>query len=394
MTTETTTWVGSELAGGRYKVTDLLGEGGMAFVYRARDRSLDTDVVIKVPRSAMLGDAAFAGRFTREVRSLVRLVHPHIVRVHDVGEHEGSPFAVMQYLSGGSLRDRQSEVGSDGKPLPTPPDDLGTWLEDIAAALDFIHQQGYVHRDVKPDNILFDAHGNAYLSDFGVAKVLADTRPAANRTVLTGGGFIFGTPHYMAPEILLGHDYDGRVDQYALAVMTYELLSGRYPFDGATPAAILLQQTSRSPQLLDGLLPSFPKPAALVVQQGLSIDPEKRHANCAAFARAVLQALGETSILASPPPTSTSTSTAVPLPEGMTTVTCPGCSIVFRLPAEAQGKRLRCGSCRRISRHRIRSCRAGSASAAHPHAPRQLDGSAHQRRGRPSAGGRHANKRR
>lgn len=358
MAAATTDWVGLELAGGRYQVKARLGEGGMASVYCAHDVSLDTEVVIKVPRAAMLGDPAFAGRFAREVRSLVRLIHPHIVRIHDVGEHEGTPYAVMQYLSGGSLRDRQSAVGPDGKPLPTPPDELGTWLEDIAAALDFIHRQGYVHRDVKPDNILFDAHGNSYLSDFGVAKVLADNRPATHRTVLTGGGFIFGTPHYMAPELLLGQPYDGRIDQYALAVMVYELLSGRHPFEGATPAAILVNQTSRSPQPLDEILPGFPRAAALAIQQGLLLEPDKRYPNCMAFARSVLQALGETSILDSPAPltsrpgerTAADELAASSASEGTTTVTCPGCQRAFRLPIEAQGKRLRCGSCRRVFR--------------------------------------------
>ena len=285
MTTTTASWVGLELAGGRYRVTAKLGEGGMSCVYRARDRSLDTDVVIKVPRPALLSDAAFAGRFTREVRSLVRLVHPHIVRVYDVGEHEGIPFAVMQYLSGGSLRDRQVAartptplLGERGRGEGRPPCRPTSWarrLDDVAEALDFIHKQGYIHRDVKPDNILFDGYGNAYLSDFGVAKVVADNRPVAQRTVLTGG-YIFGTPHYTAPEALLGHPYDGRVDQYALAVMVYELLSGTYPFEGATPAAMLIQQTSQLPKLLDEIVPRFPRPAAVAVQQGLSIDPEKR----------------------------------------------------------------------------------------------------------------------
>src|SRR5579864_3941998 len=116
MPTKTADWIGLELSGGRYQVTAKLGEGGMGFVYRAHDRSLDYDVVIKAPRRAMLADPDFAARFSREIRSLVRLVHPHIVKVSDVGEHDGLPFAVMQYLPGGSLRDRQRHE-PDGTPV-------------------------------------------------------------------------------------------------------------------------------------------------------------------------------------------------------------------------------------------------------------------------------------
>src|SRR5207253_1939218 len=150
---------GVGLAGGRYRITDRLGEGGMGFVYRARDLRLDCDVVIKVPRRAMLEDTGFAGRFAREIRSLVQLAHPHIVKVTDVGEHDGVPFAVMQYLSGGSLRDRQRS-DPDGYPLPLPQEELLDWLSGVAAALDFMHERQYIHRDVKPDNILFDDHGH------------------------------------------------------------------------------------------------------------------------------------------------------------------------------------------------------------------------------------------
>src|SRR5437660_2380650 len=170
MNVETANWIGLTLAHGRFQVAAKLGEGGMGYVFKARDLHLDCEVVIKVPRRAMLEDAEFSGRFAREIRSLVRLVHPHIVKVLDVGEHESMPFAVMQFLSGGSLRERQCP-GGDDRPQPISPAELTSWLPPIAAALDFIHAQGYIHRDVKPDNILFDAHGHVYLSDFGVAKV-------------------------------------------------------------------------------------------------------------------------------------------------------------------------------------------------------------------------------
>ena len=182
MTIGSNDWEGLTLAGGRYRITAKLGEGGMGFVYRALDQNIDAEVVIKVPRQAMMDDPEFAGRFTREIRSLVKLSHPHIVKVTDVGTWEGTPFAVMQYLPGGSLED-QRPTGPDGQVLPCDPRKVSRWLVAVAEALDYIHAQGYVHRDVKPGNILFDALGHAFLSDFGVAKVLAsstNTRRLAN----------------------------------------------------------------------------------------------------------------------------------------------------------------------------------------------------------------------
>src|SRR5581483_4422319 len=132
------------------------------------------------------------------------------------------------------------------------------WLEPVAAALDFIHQQHYVHRDVKPDNILFDAHGHAYLSDFGVAKVLAGSARREAATVHTEAGIVLGTPQYMAPELVMGRPFDGRVDQYALAVTVYELLAGRYPFTGPTSAAIFVQATTKAPPPLGTVAPGLP----------------------------------------------------------------------------------------------------------------------------------------
>jgi serine/threonine protein kinase len=200
---ETGNWVGRTLSGGQYKVVARLGEGGMAFVYRAHDRLRGCDVVVKVPRPAILEGQEFARRFAREVRSLAQLAHPHIVKVLDVGEEEGAAYAVMPFLPGGSLRTRQP-VDGRGKHQGAPPHGLLTWLPQVAAALDFMHAEGYVHRDVKPDNILFDAAGGAYLSDFGVVKVLADNRAKRGETAITAQGIVFGTAEYMAPEVIMG----------------------------------------------------------------------------------------------------------------------------------------------------------------------------------------------
>src|SRR5262249_11774024 len=150
-------------------------------------------VVVKAPRPSMLADAEFAARFQRESRVLARLEHPAVVKVLDVGEHEGAPYVILQFLPGGSLRDRL-KGWPDGR---APASSLATWLAPVAQALDFIHGQGYVHRDVKPDNVLFDALGHPFLSDFGIVKAL-DVRDISQReTVLTATGLVVGTPQYM-----------------------------------------------------------------------------------------------------------------------------------------------------------------------------------------------------
>ena len=272
-------WLGQELAGGRYKVTAKLGEGGMGFVYKAHDGNLDTDVVIKVPRLSMLVERQFAQRFTRELRSLVNLSHPHIVKISDVGQQDKIPFAVMQYLSGGDLADRLQ----DGR---VSPDSLSTWLPEIARALDFVHEKGYVHRDIKPGNILFDDQGHAYLSDFGVAKVMSDAQQTEDAQNLTGTGMVLGTADYMAPELIMGKPVDGRIDQYALAITVHEALAGGRPFNGKTPTAVMMAHTSQAAPQLAGVSPQLQE----AIHRGLAKEPQQRFGNCREFAETVIAA--------------------------------------------------------------------------------------------------------
>jgi len=297
-------WVGQKLASGRYEVTAKLGEGGMGHIYRARDANLDADVVIKVPRRVvLLEDPEFGERFSREIRSLVKLSHPHVVKVSDVGKHDGLPYAVMQYLSGGSLDDRRP-VDLQGRIRPLAPNQFQDWLEPIAEALDFIHRKGYIHRDVKPANILFDAEGNVYLSDFGIAKATIHDVADRKAAPLTQTGIVLGTPEYMAPEVTLGRPFDGRADQYGLAVILYELLCGRCPFQGPTAAAILLQNSTLPPPNPKSLVPSIPDVLAAAVLKGLAKEPEARYPDCRSLAEAVLRSGSRTALPAGgfPPP--------------------------------------------------------------------------------------------
>jgi tetratricopeptide (TPR) repeat protein len=343
MNTDVKSWVGRRLAGGRYRVTAKLGEGGMGCVFKAHDANLDCDVVIKVPRPSLLDDPEFAGRFAREIHSLVRLVHPHIVRITDVGEHDRVPFAVMQCLPGGSLHDRQR--GQAGRPTPLPPGTLAEWLEPVAEALDYIHKQGYVHRDIKPANILFDADGSAYVSDFGVAKAVSG-RTTGHAESLTGTGMVLGTAEYMAPEMLLGEDYDGHVDQYALAVTVYEVLTGQVPFTGPTPGAILIRQTTEEARPLQELVPSVPAEVSAAVARALAKKPGDRFAGCLEFARAVLRGL--------PAGPRRGASLRMPATGAMARaaaehrVSCPKCGKGYTVPARALTKRMRCPACQEV----------------------------------------------
>ena len=273
-------WSGLEVSGGRYLVQELLGEGGMAHVYRARDRNLDSDVVLKVPRKAMLEDETFVQRFQGEIRSLVKLRHPHVVSVFDVGIHEGVPFAVMQYLGGGTLLDFYRDT-----PVSQVLSGLKEWLPPIATAIDFLHSQGFVHRDIKPDNVLFNEHQHAFLSDFGVLKAVLESEEHKKLTITDG---VLGTPEYMAPEMCLGESFDGRVDQYALGITVYELLAKRTPFEGQPPGAIMVAQIQREPPLLSEFVQGVPREVIDAIHRGLVKVPDERYGSCTEFATAVL----------------------------------------------------------------------------------------------------------
>jgi len=273
--------IGSRLGGGRYTLSSRIGQGNMGEVYLARDDHLGIDVVIKFPVStgAATEDPDFLERFDRETRSLIRLSHPHVVKVIDVGREEGRPFVVMQYLSGGSLKDRAT--------APLSPRSLTGWLMDVARALDFLHAQGFVHRDVKPANILFDAHGNAFLGDFGIVKALAG-REQEQAGALTAPGFLLGTPNYVAPEVVMGLEADGRVDQYALAMTVHEVLAGTNVMAGPTAAATVVNQMNREPTPLETMMPGVPRRLSDAVHRALEKDPANRFHSCSAFAREAL----------------------------------------------------------------------------------------------------------
>jgi len=282
----TAQWIGRSLEHDRYQIDSVLGEGGMGTVYLADDRKLKQQVVVKMPHLYLLRDESTKQRFLREVRALVDLPHAHVVRIIDVGEVDETPYMVMQYLSGGSLESLLPKLQTAS--LPQRLATLNRWLPQIASALDYVHSKGVLHRDLKPANILFDQSWNPFLSDFGIARSIADDE---NRQQgLTGTGMVVGTQGYMPLEMLLGKPVDGRADQFALAVMVYEALSGSRPFAGETAAECAVSMSTTTPVLLHEVDAGIPLALSRTVHRGLSTEPQERFDRCEVFSGQVLAA--------------------------------------------------------------------------------------------------------
>jgi hypothetical protein len=208
------------------EIGELVGRGGMGVVYRARQRSLDREVALKVLPPEVAEDPAFADRFTREARALARLTHPNIVAVHEAGESGGLYYLVMEYVAGPNLRQAQAA----GR---LSPEEALAIVPQVCDALQYAHDRGVVHRDVKPENILLDRSGRVKIADFGLAKLLG--KGAGDRT-LTGTDQVMGTLHYMAPEQITSPlDVDHRADIYSLGVVFYEMLTGELPLGRFPP---------------------------------------------------------------------------------------------------------------------------------------------------------------
>ena len=223
-----------------YEILEELGRGGMALVFKANDRQLGREVAVKVLPHAMSFDAEFVERFQREARTSAQLEHPNIIPVYRVGRSGRATYFVMKFLRGGSLSGLLERRGRISAP------EIRRLLIECASALAYAHQRGIVHRDIKPDNVMFDEFGQAVITDFGIAKAVSGTK-------LTGTGMSIGTPHYMSPEQARAHPIDGRSDIYSLGVVAYQCLTGQVPFDGEDSFAIGYQHISEplpQPQLL------------------------------------------------------------------------------------------------------------------------------------------------
>ncbi len=252
----------------RYEIVDVIGEGGMGVVYRARDPRLGRSVAIKMLAPMAHTDPAPVERFLREARAASALNHPNICTVHDIGEVEGGPYLVLELLEGETLRSRLDAGRLDVSRLL----DLA---EQILSGLDAAHRAGIVHRDLKPANLFITHGGLAKILDFGLAKLVA---PETSDDQITQSGLVAGTPLYMSPEQARGQNLDARTDLYSLGVVLYEMATGQVPIEGSTPATYFEALLNRSPRLVTDHDPSLPVDLARVIDRCLQKDPGRRHA--------------------------------------------------------------------------------------------------------------------
>ncbi|HNT78729.1 MAG TPA: serine/threonine-protein kinase, partial [Anaerolineae bacterium] len=263
---------------GKYLVQAELGRGGMAIVYRAYDPTLERAVAIKVLAPHLVWQKEAVERFVREARAAAQLKHPNIVTIYDVGQESGWYYFVMEFLEGHELTDYIRGQGN----FTTA--DVAALLRPVAAALDYAHRQGVVHRDIKPANIMVDQHGTPKLTDFGIARMAEGTR-------VTSTGTIMGTPEYMSPEQAQGFKVDARTDQFSLAIVAYEILTGQAPFMADSTMAILYKITHEPLPPLAQLRPDLPKGVGTVLEQALAKNPDDRFPTVSAFVDALEQAL-------------------------------------------------------------------------------------------------------
>src|SRR5918911_1340827 len=252
------------VAGGRYRVYRRLTTGGMASVYAARHSQLGRPVVIKVLLAHLARDPEMRERFRREAEAASQLVHPHICSILDYGELDGTVYLVMPFMAGGSLAQR---IARDRTMSPSV---TAAVCAQVASALDYAHRRGIVHRDIKPDNILFDEDGHALVTDFGIATARFHAR-------LTGTGRAMGTPHYISPEQAMGKMVDGRSDIYAVGVMLYEMLLGFPPFDGADSYSVGYKHVHEAPVAPDVVDSRTPKGLSDIVMRCLAKNPADRY---------------------------------------------------------------------------------------------------------------------
>ncbi len=260
---------------GRYQIDGKLGEGGMSVVFRARDLRHERAVAVKMLRPELTA-ALGAERFLREIRIVAGLQHPHILPLHDSGDADGSVYYVMPFVEGESLRQRLDREGA------FPPAEAIRIAREVSSALDYAHAHGVVHRDIKPENILLSGQ-HAIVADFGIARAV----DVASGASATATGIVVGTPAYMSPEQAAGEAVDGRSDQYSLACVIYEMLSGAAPFSGTTPRELMARHAIEEVPPLSSVKPDLPPILSAALARALNKQPDARYRTASSLAAAL-----------------------------------------------------------------------------------------------------------
>src|SRR6266478_1336156 len=265
--------------GDRYEILALLGQGGMGAVYKARDTELDRLVALKIIRPELTTNPEILKRFKQELILARQVTHRNVIRIFDLGQADGFKFITMEYLEGQDLRGVLREKGK------LPPEEAAKIILQICRALEAAHGEGVIHRDLKPQNIMLDANGRAYVMDFGIAR-------SAYLPGMTQTGALVGTPEYMSPEQAKGEKLDERSDLFSLGTILYELIIGQSPYYSDTPLATLWKRIQEKAKPLNEVDPTIPKPLSDIVAKALEIEPENRFATAHEFAQHLESFLG------------------------------------------------------------------------------------------------------
>jgi serine/threonine protein kinase/Tol biopolymer transport system component len=273
---------------GQYRIVEIIGQGGMSTVYKATQPTFGRDVAIKILPRQFLEDPTFIKRFQREARMIAHLEHRSILPVYDYGEHDGVPYIVMRLMEAGTLR---RKLFYDGVTLS----DTMRIIEEVAEALDYAHSRGIIHRDLKPSNILLDENGDAYLTDFGIAKMLGST------SQVTGSGVV-GTPNYMSPEQCQGKTLGPTSDIYALGTILFEIITGTPPFEAELPLTVMYMHVRDPIPSAYQRNPGLPPEIDTVIQKALTKRPEYRYQTARELASEFRQVVQNQRVAAAPPP--------------------------------------------------------------------------------------------